>query len=130
MTPLRAWLDKHKEGAPSLPQGKGQRTIICNIGNEDGFVEQARLIYRGKKALKNSDYHTEMNSEVFQKWMENNVFGAVPAGSVIVLDRATYHMKLTENSKPAFSDFTKEDFANWLLAEKLKPKHTSLLKMF
>jgi len=122
MTPLRAWLDENREGAPSLPQGKGQRTIICNIGNEDGFVEQARLIYRGKKALKNSDYHTEMNSEVFQKWMENNVFGAVPAGSVIVLDRATYHMKLTEDSKPAPSNFTKENFANWLLARKIKAK--------
>ena len=52
MTPFRAWLDENREGAPNSPQGKGQRTIICKIGNEDGFVEQARLIYRDKKALK------------------------------------------------------------------------------
>ena len=49
---------------------------------------------------------------MLQKWIENNVFGAVPAVSVIVLDRATYHMKLTEDSKPASSNFTKEGFAN------------------
>ena len=58
------------KGPPQLPQGKGERSIVCHIGCEHGFVEQARLINRGNKALKDSDYHTEMNWDVFGHWME------------------------------------------------------------
>ena len=66
MTPLKTWLDKNRGGGgPKLPQEKGSRSIICHIGSQNGFLEDARLIYRGKNALQNSDYHTEMNSKVF-----------------------------------------------------------------
>ena len=119
MTPTKAWLDPNREGPPALPQGKGQRTIVCHIGCEHGFLEQASLIYRGNKALKDSDYHSEMNSDVFENWIEEKVFRTVPPGSVIVLDRATYHMRLTKNSKPALSSFTKLEFATWLADKKI-----------
>ena len=74
MTPVKAWIDENGGGgAQSLPQGKGARSIISHIGNKDGFVEEARLIFQGKNSAKNSDYYTEMNSDVFQKWMKNDV---------------------------------------------------------
>ena len=120
MTPMHAWLDPTREGGPTLPQGKGQRSIVCHIGCEYGFVEGARLIYRGNKALKDSDYHTEMNTAVFQKWIEDKVFKTVPPGSVIVIDRATYHTTLTEETKPAASSFTKLKFAEWLIQHKIR----------
>lgn len=107
MTPLKAWMDQNAKGGPSLPPGKGDRSIICHVGNEDGFLEQAKLIYRGKKALKESDYHSDMNGDVFIDWMQKQVFKNVPKGSVIVIDRATYHQVLTEDTKPASSKLNK-----------------------
>ena len=101
MTPLKTWLDPDREIAPIMPQGKGERSIISHVGSEHGFLAEAQLIYRGNKALKNSDYHSEMNSTVFLDYMETKVLPALPPNSVLVLDRATYHMKLTDAIKPA-----------------------------
>ena len=50
MTPLKAWIDEDATGQPSLPQGKGDKSIISHVGNENGFLEQT---YRGKKHSKN-----------------------------------------------------------------------------
>ena len=69
MKPLKIWLDENREGGQKVPPGKGERSIICHVGSEMGFVEPACLIFHGKKALKTSDYRTEMNSEVFLDWM-------------------------------------------------------------
>ena len=46
-------MDEDATGQPSLPQGKGERSIISHVGNEKGCFEQAKLIYKGKKHSKN-----------------------------------------------------------------------------
>ena len=61
ITPVRAWMDPERNGPPKMQQGKEERSIICHTGCEQGSVEQARLIYRENKALKDSDNHTKMN---------------------------------------------------------------------
>ena len=71
-----------------------------------------------------------MNWEVFSDWMKEKVFPTLPAGSVIVLDRATYHMVLTENSKPASSNMTKQQFAEWLVKHKIKVKNLRTIDNF
>ncbi|TMW55725.1 hypothetical protein Poli38472_010607 [Pythium oligandrum] len=116
MTPANMWLDDEGQGGRAVPQGKGERSIVCHIGGRDGFVDGAKLIFRGSKALKDSDYHTEMNSSVFLDWMRRKVLPAVPSRSVIVIDRATYHTTLTEQTKPAKSTFRKAQLAEWLVA--------------
>ena len=63
-----------------------------------------------------------MNGDVFENWMETKVFPNVPAGSVIVVDRATYHMTLTKETKPASSFFNKQQLAEWLVEKKVKVK--------
>lgn len=130
MTPLKIWLDEHGEGGSALPAGKGQRSIISHVGSEAGFVDQARLIFRGKNALSDSDYHTDMNQEVFQDWMETKVFPNVPAGSVIVIDRASYHTVLTKETKPASSSMTKHEFATWLIEHKIRAKKLKTIDNF
>src|SRR5688572_29345602 len=119
MTPIKSWMDENREGPAALQKGQGERSIICHIGSEDGFVDGARLIYRGKKALKDSDYHTDMNWEVFKDWMEKKVFVSIPPHSVIVLDCATYHRNLTEDTKPATSNLNKPELAEWLFERKI-----------
>jgi len=116
MTPANVWLDEDGHGGLKVPQGKGERSIICHVGGRDGFVPGAKLIFRGSKALKDSDYHTEMNASVFLDWMRRKVLPAVPAKSIIVVDRATYHTTLTEQTKPAKSTFRKLQLAEWLVA--------------
>ena len=123
MTFPKAWFDEENSSEiASLPAGKGERSIICHIGSEDGFLEPAQLIFRGSKSLKDADYHSEMNAYVFQDWMKTKVLPNVPKDSVIVIDRATYHMTLTENTKPAPSTSKKQQFAEWLVEKKVKVK--------
>ncbi|KAF1333717.1 hypothetical protein FI667_g2536, partial [Globisporangium splendens] len=114
MSPTLVCLDEEDKGGIKVPSGKGERSIVCHIGGETGFVHGAELVFRGKKSLKDSDYHTEMNANVFLDWMEKKVLPNVPRGSVLVLDRATYHTTLTPESRPARSDFRKTEFAEWL----------------
>ena len=60
-----------------------------------------------------------MNWDVFEHWMEEKVFPVIPPNSVFVVDRATYHTGLTDESKPASSKFTKIEFAKWLVDYKV-----------
>lgn len=120
MKPKKAWLDTNREGGQKIPQGKGERSIVCHVGSENGFVQPAQLIFCGKKSLKDSDYHTEMNSDVFWDWIERRVFCNIPRGSVVVIGRATYHLKLTRKS--ASSNLKKVEFAEWLVEKKIKEK--------
>jgi hypothetical protein len=65
MTPAMIWLDADGKGGRKVPQDKGERSIICHIGGDSGFVIGARLIFRGSKSLNDSNYHTDMNDKVF-----------------------------------------------------------------
>ena len=53
MTLNNVQLDENGRGGLKVPQGKGERSIICRIGGENGFVENAKLIFRGTKSKKN-----------------------------------------------------------------------------
>ena len=54
--------------------------------------------------------------------MEYKVLPAFPLNSVFVLDRATYHTKLTDATKPASSQFTKMELTIWLLQHEIRHK--------
>ena len=91
MTASKVWLDENGKGGLKVPPGKGKWSIVSHVGSASGFVNGAKLIFRGKKALKDSNYHTEMNAEVFLHWLRHSVFPSLPNNSVLVIDRATYH---------------------------------------
>ena len=115
MTPENVWLDEDGKGGPKVPNGPGMRSIDSHVGSENGFIDGAALLFRGKHALKDSDYHVEMNSFVFLDWLEKKVFPRIPSRSILVIDRATYHTTLTEETKPAASNFRKSEHAKWLI---------------
>lgn len=53
-----------------VPSGKGERCIISHTGSkEHGLFDGAALVFRGSKANKHADYHTD----VFVDWMEKKV---------------------------------------------------------
>jgi len=99
MTPSRTWNDRSLRTRLNVPSGKGARIIVAHVGSRDsGLVQDAGLVFLGKK--KTGDYHGEMNSDLWLKWLEDKVLDKIQGG-VLVVDRAPYHMRLTAESRPA-----------------------------
>lgn len=92
-----------REANYKVPSGSGDRCIVSHLGSaETGLLEGCLLMYRGIKANKSADYHSEMNTDVFIDWLKKKVFPKMKSlgkKCVLVLDRATYHTQLTPETK-------------------------------
>lgn len=78
------------------PCNKGQRLIIVHAGSKEGFIPGALLIYKASQST--GDYHKEMNSLNFNKWMSEKLLPNLQGPSAIVLDNASYHSVQTEKA--------------------------------
>ncbi|KAL0879287.1 hypothetical protein ABMA27_003066 [Loxostege sticticalis] len=52
------WTDDTAHASTKVPEGKGERLIICHAGNTKGFIPNCLLAFKSKKA---NEYHEEMN---------------------------------------------------------------------
>jgi len=112
ITPGRIWTEKSSRARLNVPSGKGARIIIAHVGSrKTGLVPGASLVFKGTK--KTGGYHGETNSAVWLKWLQDQVLPKI-GGGVLVVDRAPYHMKLTEKSRPTNSSMKKSQLADWL----------------
>jgi hypothetical protein len=73
------------------------------------FIEGAGLIFKSKK--NSLDYHSEMNAETFEEWLQDKLLPALAEPS-IVLDNASYHSRL-EEKKPTCA-WRKAHLQTWL----------------
>jgi transposase len=80
------------------PTGKGERLILINAITKSGWVTDAKLVF--KSTRKTGDYHGQMNFELFEKWFEEKLLPNIPKQSIIVMDNASYHNRLSEDSPP------------------------------
>lgn len=80
------------------PTGKGDRLIIVNAITKDGWVPNAKLVFKSSK--KTGDYHSSMNWDVFLKWFKDQLLPNIPDKSIIILDNAKYHNVLAEETFP------------------------------
>lgn len=103
------------------PSGKGQRLIISHMGNEDGFKQDALLLFHSKSS---GDYHKEMNGDTFKEYFKK-ILQTVENNSVIVLDNAPYHSVKCE--KLPNSNWNKENICQWLQNKGITAD-TSMLK--
>ena len=103
-----AWIQK--------PTGKGERLIIMNAMTKDGWVPNAKVVF--KSTRKTGDYHGQMNGELFYKWFADKLLANIPDNSLIVMDNASYHNILTEDSAPT-SACSKARIRTWLEANKI-----------
>lgn len=71
----------------------GKRWIIIHAGSAKDFVPNALLIFSGKNKLQ--DYHSEMNSQNFTKWVKEKLVPNLTESSIIVMDNAPYHSIVT-----------------------------------
>lgn len=103
-------------GVTGKPSGAGKRIIIVAIGSKDGFL--ASKCFRGDKKKKNQDYHTEMNSKHFEEWFAE-VLELIPDKSVIVIDQASYHKRITDDTRNPTTAFRKSEIIEWLISHEI-----------
>ena len=93
------------------PTGNGERLIIVNAITKDGWVPNAKLVFKSTK--KTGDYHGQMNHDLFQRWFAEKLLPNIPKNSLIILDNASYHVVLAEHSAPT-RKCSKERILSWL----------------
>ena len=98
------------------PAGKGERLIVVNAITADGWVNNAQLIFEAKK--KTGDYHGQMNWGNFSKWFTEQLLPNIPKNSIIIMDNASYHNTIEENSFPK-SNTRKQALRKWLDDKKI-----------
>ncbi|XP_057657899.1 uncharacterized protein LOC130894889 [Diorhabda carinulata] len=105
------WVNEGHTGLRA-PSGKGRRLIVTHIGSDRGFVMVA-YCYLNEKS---GDYHEDMNADVFEEHIIQ-LLDLIPAGSVIVLDNASYHSRQVENLST--TSWRKQDIINWLIQKNI-----------
>jgi transposase len=80
--------------------------------NVTGWI--ARTFKHWKGTSKEEDYHGNMDSNSFQKWVIEYMELAA-ARSVLVIDRAPYHVQLTDDTRRAVTSMSRPQLAQWLL---------------
>lgn len=116
--PGKGWHDGTTDTVDAIPPGKGARWILIGAGSKDGWISESFRMWKGN--VQSEDYHHEMCSEIFLDWFQKYLLPNVEPNSVIVFDRATYHLELTDDSKGASSSMKKEDLATWLVQHNAK----------
>ena len=105
------------------PTGKGDRLIIMNAMNTNGWIPGAKLVF--KSTRKTGDYHGQMNWELFNKWFVEMLLPNIPNNSIIIMDNASYHTRLSEYSPPT-SLSSKSKIIEWLEENEIKYEKDSL----
>ena len=93
------------------PTGNGERFIIMNAITKDGWVPNAKVVFKSTK--KTGDYHGQMNGEIFNKWFSEKLLPNIPPKSIIIFDNASYHNILSNTSAPT-QTCSKERILKWL----------------
>ncbi|RVE39844.1 hypothetical protein evm_015506 [Chilo suppressalis] len=84
----KCWQNDDEDGVLE-PISKGQRFIIVHAGGNQGFVENACLVF--KSQTKSGDYHDDMNHTNFKKWVLEKLCPNLKEPSLIIIDNAPYH---------------------------------------
>ena len=104
--------DATYRGGLKVPSGKGCRLIINHLGSKNGFLKDCGGCFVGKKD--SADYHSEMNSPHFKKWLVETVLPKMPDKTVLVIDNARYHSCQTKDSKKPTANWRKAKIQAWL----------------
>lgn len=83
--PTKSWQDPSTASTSKMVTNisKGKRYVIVHAGSESGFVDNAFLIFGSKS--KSADYHDDMNSTNFSKWVQEKLLPNLNKPSIINL---------------------------------------------
>lgn len=68
----------------TVPTRMGGHFISQDARSKGGFVPEASLVLQAKKM---SDYHDQMNAEIFERCFTNQLLPNIPSPSVNVMDK-------------------------------------------
>ncbi|XP_041974434.1 uncharacterized protein LOC121729854 [Aricia agestis] len=88
----------------------GQRWILVHAGGENGFIPEADLLYKCKS--KTGDYHNEMDTTNFTKWLKEKLLPNLPPNGIVVINNAPYHS--TQKEKVPHQSALKHEMQSWL----------------
>ncbi|RZF32437.1 hypothetical protein LSTR_LSTR001901 [Laodelphax striatellus] len=105
----KGWFDDSLSGV-AAQISKGERLIILHAGGEMGFIPNCLTMWKASK--KTGDYHDNVNSDIYVRWLNEKLLPNLPPRSVVVIDNASYHNKQID--KCPTSNSTKADMQQWL----------------
>ncbi|XP_060881585.1 uncharacterized protein LOC132953053 [Metopolophium dirhodum] len=112
-----AWQHDTNIVGPKIPTGKGGRLIVVHAGcAKYGFIPNAKLVFRSNTG-NSTDYHSQMNSDVFKSWF-TQMLNNLEEPSVVIMDNASYHSTLIDNYPK--SNTKKADVQDWLTKKNIK----------
>jgi len=115
-TKMRWWNDAiFGDDTEKIVSGKGQRSILSGVGSaKSGWLGGWDSFFCTHKVSRvHDDCHKDMNGAVFNEWLSADVIPLMPDGSVLVVDRASYHLVRTPETRPPTAN-NKADFLKWL----------------
>ena len=117
MSHNKEWVDTTQSSTSAtysrqVPPGEGERFVMVAAGTCKGFIEDSFLCYTARN--NSGDYHGEMNTELFERWLTSKLLPSLDEPSVLVIDNAPYHSHLTEESHCPTTSTKKADIIKWL----------------
>lgn len=110
-----SWFSETEGDYLERPAGKGRRWCFIHGMLQTGLLENAFYIFEAKKST--GDYHNMFNAQHFQEWWMNQLMPNLPRKSVIVVDRATYHLVPEEQIIP--TAMRKPELQAWLTKKQI-----------
>lgn len=107
----KSWQDDSTASVRKPGGFEGKRFIVLHAGTRDGFINDCSLLFASKSKL--LDYHGEMNSELFSKWVKESLIPNLEEPSIIIMDNAPYHSVQAE--KQPTSAWKKSNISEWLM---------------
>ena len=126
-TQPKEWVSNDGKIGRIIPAGRGRRLILLHAVDEStGFSPDCQLLFQSH-STDGRDYHTEMNSTIFEDWIEHNLLPSIKEPACIVMDNASYHSRISTDSISPTSSTRKEDMKIWLRNKNI-PFDDNLLK--
>jgi hypothetical protein len=82
-----------------------------NAGCKNGFLPGCDLVFKSI-STDGRDYHTEINTKTFEKWVKEQLEPVLPSKSLVIMDNASYHSVREEGTKASTSNSLKGDMIN------------------
>ncbi|XP_063237876.1 uncharacterized protein LOC134539624 [Bacillus rossius redtenbacheri] len=110
LTFKKCWQKKDDINCVMSIGNAAHRLIVLNTGLRNGFLPGACVVYKASATV--GDYHRQMNSVNFEKWLSEKVLPNLPPASIVVMDNAPYHSKQVD--KPPSKYDVKREIVGWL----------------
>ena len=116
---LKEWTKKDSSEARLIPTGKGQRLILLHaVDDKTGFIPDCKLLFKSN-STDGRDYHTEMNGDTFENWLENKLLPALDEPSLVLLDNASYHTRKDPATTAPTTASKLDEMRQWLKKKRL-----------